>query len=49
MSVRSGYAYYALAQEALYVVVGREPDFEDASPYADSFASFIRKLVRDPG
>lgn len=49
MSVRDGYAYYALQRTengTLRVVQGREPEFEDPVPCADSLEAFVRLLSR---
>ena len=48
-SVHSGYAYHAACTAGDrfgHVVVGGEPEFEEAQPVADSFESFLEELLR---
>ncbi len=47
-SVKSGYAYFAIERTTLRVVCGEEPEYEQPSPLATSFAELLRLLaVRD--
>jgi hypothetical protein len=49
MSVKSGYAYFALEAATLKVVVGEEPEYEEPSVLADSLAEALDLVVkRDP-
>jgi len=45
ISVSGGYSYYALKEDGT-VVSGIEPDFEETSFVASSYAEFIAHLVR---
>ena len=47
MSVRSGYAYAALARGSASIVVGVEPEFERADVEAEDFEGFLAKLFED--
>jgi hypothetical protein len=48
MSVKSGYAYFAIERTTLRVVCGEEPEYEQPSPLASSFAELLGLLaVRD--
>ena len=44
-SVKSGYAYFAIERTTLRVVCGEEPEYEDPSPLASSFAELLRLLA----
>lgn len=44
MSLKDGYAYFALRKEDLAIVCGEEPEFEEVVRMADSFADFLNKL-----
>jgi len=49
MSVKSGYAYFAIERQGGAVVVGEEPDFGEASPLAASVAELLQMIAaRDP-
>lgn len=49
MSVKSGYAYFALNLETLQIVQGEEPIYEDSSPLASSLAELFSLIMkRDP-
>jgi hypothetical protein len=41
MSVKSGYAYFAIRQEDLAIVWGEEPEYEETTHLADSFATML--------
>lgn len=43
LTVDDGYGYYALLENGK-VVVGREPEFEDTSSFANSYEEFLEKL-----
>jgi hypothetical protein len=45
MSVKSGYAYFAIKRTTLGVVQGEEPEYEETSPVATSFAEFLALLA----
>jgi hypothetical protein len=45
LSVKSGYAYFALERASMKVVVGEEPEFEEASVIAESFDDFLVMLT----
>lgn len=44
MSVKAGYAYFAIQMQALSVVVGEAPEFEEVSRVAASLAEFVDVL-----
>jgi hypothetical protein len=44
LSVRDGYMYYALRKDGS-VVSGREPEFEETTLVASTYAAFIAKLA----
>lgn len=44
LSVKSGYAYFALAERG-EIVFGREPEYEEAEVVAANFDEFLAKLV----
>jgi hypothetical protein len=49
-SVKSGYAYFAIRQHDLAIVGGEEPEYEESSKVADSFAQFLQMIRSvDPG
>jgi hypothetical protein len=49
ISVKSGYAYFAVRKADFGVVCGEEPEFDETSPIASSFSEFINLLAkRDP-
>jgi hypothetical protein len=49
MSVKSGYAYFAIERESLAVVVGEEPEYEETQQLAPSLAEVLELIgVRDP-
>jgi hypothetical protein len=49
MSVKSGYAYFAIERTSLRVVRGDEPEYEVAVPLASSFLEMLQRIVRrDP-
>jgi hypothetical protein len=49
MSVKSGYAYWALEHRNCAVVCGEEPEYEEPSPLARSGDEMLELLVRrDP-
>jgi hypothetical protein len=45
LSVKSGYAYFALERESMNVVVGEEPEFEEISVIAKTFDEFLGMLI----
>ena len=45
MSVRDGYAYYAVSMEDGSIVKGVEPEFEECRVVASSFVDFMEKVV----
>jgi hypothetical protein len=45
MSVKSGYAYFAIQKSNLSIVCGEEPEFEEAVLIASSFLNFLNLLV----
>jgi hypothetical protein len=47
MSVKSGYAYFALQSDSLKVVCGEEPEFEATGEVASSFGEFLQMLVAE--
>jgi hypothetical protein len=47
LSVKSGYAYFALERGTLRVVVGEESEFEQATVIAATFDDFIAMLASD--
>jgi hypothetical protein len=49
MSLKNGYAYFAIEQESLAAVVGEEPEYEEAEPLANSLAEALQFIgARDP-
>lgn len=48
MSVKSGYAYYAVRISDGAVVCGEEPEFEEVTEVAPSLAEFMSKLQSNP-
>jgi hypothetical protein len=49
MSVKSGYAYFALDLQTLQVVQGEEPEYEETSLLAESLEELFHLIVRrDP-
>jgi hypothetical protein len=49
MSVKSGYAYFALDLESMQVVRGDEPEYEETLPLASSLGEMFEMLIsRDP-
>jgi hypothetical protein len=47
MSVKSGYAFFAINKAGLNIVCGEEPEFEETTVVAPSFLEFLR-LVAEP-
>lgn len=47
-SVKSGYAYFAIRQSDLAVVVGEEPEFQEVTQVAASYSQFLRALAASP-
>jgi hypothetical protein len=45
LSVKSGYAYFALERGTMHVVVGEEPEFEEAKVIANTFDEFLAMLT----
>jgi hypothetical protein len=45
ISVKSGYAYFAVRQADLAVVCGEKPEFEEATPIADSVEQLLDDLI----
>lgn len=45
LSVREGYAYYAISMADGSVVYGSEPEFEECAPAASSFTEFLERLM----
>lgn len=45
MSVRDGYAYYAISMEDGSVVYGAEPEFEECKQVAGSFEEFLKRIM----
>jgi len=41
MSVRDGYAYLAIERDSLRVVAGREPEYEEVTPVADTVGEML--------
>jgi len=48
MSVKNGYAYFALDLETFQVVQGEEPEYEETTPIAGSLQGLLQMLDRDP-
>ena len=44
MSVKSGYAYFALQRETMRVVCGEEPEYEDTRPIAASVQMMLQLI-----
>jgi hypothetical protein len=44
ISVKNGYAYFAIQRDDLAIVCGEEPEYEEASTIAASFADFLNDL-----
>lgn len=49
MSVKSGYAYFAIEYPSLKVVVGEEPEYEETSEIAESIAELFRLIATRDG
>lgn len=49
LSVKSGYAYYAIRMIDGAVVAAEEPEFEEVTQVAANFADFMSKLQQSPG
>lgn len=47
LSLRDGYAYYAISMEDGSVVYGTEPEFEECEQVAGSFAEFLERIMDD--
>lgn len=47
LSVKDGYAYYAISMQDGSIVQGAEPEFEECKLVASSFAEFLEKLMTD--
>jgi hypothetical protein len=45
LSVKSGYAYFALEKGSMNVVVGEEPEFEECKVIANTFDDFLVMLA----
>ena len=45
LSLKSGYAYYAVSIEEGSIVYGSEPEFEECQTVADSFEDFMKKVI----
>ena len=45
LSVRNGYAYYAISMADGSVVYGSEPEFEECETVAGSFAEFLERVM----
>ncbi len=45
MSVKDGYAYYALDLGTFQVVRGEEPEYEETAPIAGSLLELLRLLA----
>ena len=45
MSVKSGYAYFAIDRESRAIVVGEEPEFEEAAPIAPDMEALLQKIA----
>jgi hypothetical protein len=49
LSVKSGYAYFAIEKRSLGIVCGEEPEYEEVTPIAPSLAACLRLVaVKDP-
>jgi hypothetical protein len=46
LSVKSGYAYFAIRKMDLSIVCGEEPEFEESSVVASSFLELLELLVK---
>ena len=44
LSVKSGYAYFAIEQSSLRIVRGEEPEYEEATPLAPSFTALLQLI-----
>jgi hypothetical protein len=44
LSVKSGYAYFAIERDTSFIVVGEEPEFEATALVADSLAELLRMI-----
>lgn len=44
LSVKSGYAYFAMEQSSLSIVRGEEPEYEETTPLAPSFAALLQLI-----
>ena len=45
LSVKDGYAYYAVNTADGSIISGSEPEFENSEIIADSFADFMQKII----
>jgi hypothetical protein len=45
MSLKSGYAYFAIEKTTLHVVCGEEPEYEETLPIASSVAELLDLLA----
>ena len=45
MSLKSGYAYFAIKRTNNTVVVGEEPQFEETSPLAASLSELLEMIA----
>ena len=46
MSVKSGYAYFAVQQDTLAIVCGEEPEYEETTLVASSIEELLARLAR---
>ena len=46
LSVKDGYAYYAISMKDGSIVQGTEPEFEECTPVTSSFADFLEKIIK---
>jgi hypothetical protein len=49
MSVKSGYAYFAMRKKDSSIVCGEEPEFEETTVIAASLSEFLRLLANPEG
>jgi hypothetical protein len=47
MSVKSGYAYFALRRDDMTIVQGEEPEYEEANVIAHAFAGLMSMITSD--
>src|SRR5947207_2324529 len=47
ISVKDGYAHFAIQKPDLVIVCGEEPEYEEATTVAASFADFLKELCAD--